>query len=1108
MRDTPSQSRTILFTLCLAILTAVFASPASALMVDLSPSYLAEHSDAIATGTITSVETRWDDAGTGIETVVSVSVGETLAGSLPDDPVLVVPGGTVDGITQWVEDVPAFLPGENVGLFLKELPDGTYQPVGLSQGVVPLAGGSAAKAGATGLLTPEEFADRVDAAQQGDAGVMWTTATPVPPPVGAAEVSLDAVTPATASAGTGTEVIITGTGFGTKASRESFGDVAFFFTASGSTLYWIFATGYLPVEGWQTANPNEIVSWTDTEIVCRVPTGIAWRGQTYWGSASSGPVYVLHDDRVTELGPYSLSVPFGWSKKRWQGTAPVVSYYVNPSSISGALTAAQNAAGTCTAVQGSDFSYQYAGTTSSTDRGYNYKNEILWGDIAIEGVLAQASTWSSAGQVVECDIKFNTRYSWSTNPGTGQYDIETVCLHELGHWVQLLDLYGNVQGYPSDTAKAMYGQVSSGQIRRTLTESDADGARWIYPGQIPAPAIAGITPNSGYTGSAVQITDLAGTGFQNGATVRLTRSGQPDIVATGVSVVSSSRIACTLDLTGKQAGAWNVVVTNPDGQSATLPQGFTVRTPVTLTAGKDSIIRGNQFDLTVGGENGRTYFIYIKAAGDTPPAAYPSIVPGQTGVSGIGTSGPRSVTNATAASQANITVGSSGTRTIWFETNSSTRAQDYTIEAIDWVDPSRSASVTVSVDRGAVTITSAGIGIYYTGDEVGFSGTNTDSATTYLFIRGPGLAANGTRLDDTAIPCVTGDAGTFTQVEVNPDATWEYRWNTSSCGLAPEIGTHAGYTVYAASVPAARNDLADAAYGTTSLVLSGLPDTNNQIAVLPAASTLSVGQTRAYTVALDAAPAELLSYNLTVQLTDPAVGEIVGVQFPAWSVIPANGTVPADTVWCSARDSTGASGTANITLVTVTVRADAPGTTEITVPPGRIEDRHGGRYFPAVAEAQLHVNAPVADFTADVTAGAAPLTVRFTDSTTENPSSWLWDFGDGNVSTDQNPAHTYTLPGNHTVTLSVNGGLSTATKPGYVKVTPVLFGDANDDGKVNQADTLIVLQEVVGIREQPATGTDRFCRTDVHANGMIEVGDALFIAQYNVGLRDVWFGAL
>ena len=179
--------------------------------------------------------------------------------------------------------------------------------------------------------------------------------------------------------------------------------------------------------------------------------------------------------------------------------------------------------------------------------------------------------------------------------------------------------------------------------------------------------------------------------------------------------------------------------------------------------------------------------------------------------------------NATAASQANVTVGSSGTRTIWFETNTSARPQDYTIEAIDWADPSRSASVTVSVEQGAVTITSAGTGIYYTGDEVVFSGTNTDSATTYLFITGPGLTANGTRLDDTAIPCVTGDAGTFTWVDVNPDDTWEYRWNTSSCGLAPEIGTHAGYTVYAASAPGAKNDLADAAYGTASLVLKGPP---------------------------------------------------------------------------------------------------------------------------------------------------------------------------------------------------------------------------------------------------------------------------------------------
>ncbi|MDD3951619.1 MAG: PKD domain-containing protein [Desulfobacterales bacterium] len=1079
-------------------------------MVDLSPSYLAGQSDAIATGTITSVESRWDEAGTGIETVVSFSVGETLAGGLPENSVLVVPGGTVDGITLWVEDVPVFSPGENVGLFLKQSPDGFYLPVGLLQGVVPLAGEPAAKAGAAGLLTPEEFGERVDAAMQGDTGIAWTTATSVPAPVGVAEVSLSAIAPTTASAGTGTAVTITGSGFGTKASRESFGDVAFFFTSISGTSYWIYATGYIPVDNWQTINPDDIVSWTDSTIVCNVPTGTAWRGQKYFGSASSGPVYVLHDDGLTEFGPYSLSVPFGWSKKSWQGSAPVVSYYVNPSSVSGALTAAQNAAGTWTAVQGSGFSFQYAGITTSTDVSGNSKNEILWGDITTDGVLAQASTWSSAGQVAECDIKFNTRYTWSTTPQTGKYDIETVCLHELGHWVQLLDLYGNVQDYPSDTAKVMYGRVGSGLTKRTLTDSDAAGARWIYPGLFPAPAIAGITPDSGYTNSVMQITDLAGAGFQDGATVKLTRTGQPDITATDVSAVSSSRIACTLDLAGRVAGTWNVVVTNPDGQSAFLPQGFTVKNPVplTLTSNKDAVVRGNPFDLIVGGESGRTYFIYIQAAGGTSPAEYPFIAPGQPGVSSIGAAGPKTVANATAASQANVTIGPSSTRTVRFATNSSTAPQDYTIEAIDWADPSRSASVTVSVERGVMTVTSAGTGIYYTGDEVVVSGTNTDSATTYLFITGLDLAADGAKLDDTTIPCVSGDTVTFTRAEINPDATWEYHWNTSSCGLAPESGTYANYVVYAVAVPAAKNDLADAAYETTSLVLRGPPDTINQIAVLPAASTLAVGQTRAYTVALDTAPAELLSYNLTVQLTDTAVGEIVGVEFPAWSAIQANGTVPGDAVWCSARDFTGASGTANITLVTVTVRADAPGTTNVTVLPGRIEDRHGGRYAPAVTQAQVHVNAPVANFTADVNAGPIPLTIRFTDTSTENPSAWLWDFGDGQTSTKQNPVHTYTLPGNHTVTLSVDDNFSIAARPGYIQVTPVLFGDANEDGAINQADTLTILQEVVGLREKPPADTSRFRKADVHANGVIEVGDALFIAQYNVGLRGVWFEAL
>ena len=146
-----------------------------------------------------------------------------------------------------------------------------------------------------------------------------------------------------------------------------------------------------------------------------------------------------------------------------------------------------------------------------------------------------------------------------------------------------------------------------------------------------------------------------------------------------------------------------------------------------------------------------------------------------------------------------------------------------------------------------------------------------------------------------------------------------------------------------------------------------------------------------------------------------------------------------------------------------------------------------------------------ADFSADVTCGVAPLTVWFSAESTGNMKSWFWTFGDGGTSTAQNPMHTYKTPGNYTVNLSVDGGRLTCEKPGYIKVTPVLFGDANGDGRVNQADTLLVLKQVVGAEKKPGPEDEQFKRIDVNQNGVIDVGDALFIAQHNVGLRDVWF---
>ncbi len=77
-----------------------------------------------------------------------------------------------------------------------------------------------------------------------------------------------------------------------------------------------------------------------------------------------------------------------------------------------------------------------------------------------------------------------------------------------------------------------------------------------------------------------------------------------------------------------------------------------------------------------------------------------------------------------------------------------------------------------------------------------------------------------------------------------------------------------------------------------------------------------------------------------------------------------------------------------------------------------------------------------ANFTVDAEAGLAPLAVQFTDTSTGTPTSWLWNFGDGETSALQNPSHTYAAEGNYTVTLTAShpGDEDTETKTEYVKV--------------------------------------------------------------------------
>ena len=80
---------------------------------------------------------------------------------------------------------------------------------------------------------------------------------------------------------------------------------------------------------------------------------------------------------------------------------------------------------------------------------------------------------------------------------------------------------------------------------------------------------------------------------------------------------------------------------------------------------------------------------------------------------------------------------------------------------------------------------------------------------------------------------------------------------------------------------------------------------------------------------------------------------------------------------------------------------------------------------------------PNAVFTTKPTSGNAPLTVKFTDQSANNPISWKWDFGDNTTSTEQNPSHTYQNAGKYTVKLTVTNdqGSDTKTKTDYITVS-------------------------------------------------------------------------
>ncbi len=93
---------------------------------------------------------------------------------------------------------------------------------------------------------------------------------------------------------------------------------------------------------------------------------------------------------------------------------------------------------------------------------------------------------------------------------------------------------------------------------------------------------------------------------------------------------------------------------------------------------------------------------------------------------------------------------------------------------------------------------------------------------------------------------------------------------------------------------------------------------------------------------------------------------------------------------------------------------------------------------------------PVASFTYAAQNDGTPLTVQFTDTSTNTPTSWAWNFGDGTTSTLHNPSHTFSTIGTFTISLVATNASGSSTAVTHSITTEPSFNCDCDDDNLNE----------------------------------------------------------
>lgn len=458
-------------------LITMFISNVGALVEKKSLNELTISSENIIVGNVLKKESYWKDGN--IFTNIIISANSHIKGRNDSQFVVQIPGGTVGNVHADVSDVPPFEDNEEVVLFLKG--NGIE---GWSQGKYTIKDNNIKETGESAIRFINNIRQNLSSSPYTTSDPTYTTSDPtytthdsdksqniknelttiphitgITPNSGPAKATELGSSVASSDS---TQVTITGYGFG---------------STNGYVTFW---------RGGTINYDATIISWTDTKIVAKIPGAIS----SYPKPDGTGNVEVFTNIGTPSDNYGNFGVTYSYGGGKWPENK--TTYVINPNAIgvTDEIAAIQASADTWNSTNAS-FKFVYGGTTSKTTVSMDGENSIIWVNNDI-GAIATTTTWwyeTDTKTIVESDIMFNDYdYNWGTDGSPSKMDIQTIATHELGHELQLLDLYGDI-----DSKKTMYGYASAGNIKRVLSKDDITGITEIYGFAIPLDKIAPTT---------------------------------------------------------------------------------------------------------------------------------------------------------------------------------------------------------------------------------------------------------------------------------------------------------------------------------------------------------------------------------------------------------------------------------------------------------------------------------------------------------------------------------------------------------------------------------------------------------------------------------------